>query len=375
MEINPELIQKFFENKCDPSEWDLVMHYLSHHPGAAEKFFPAAEWDKIVDARPLPEGISAEMRQHIKGKIFPVQTRTGGGLLIAMKRISVAARMGVAAALVILVAGIWLVRHAQLLGHGQSQKNIVRREAPAASSPLASAAPLWTDRINNTDKPLAFRLPDGSDIRLKPHSSFRYPAGYGIQKRDVFLEGEAFFDVAKVAGKPFTVFAGSLQTTVLGTSFRVISTNRKVEVKLYTGKVVVKPAGESGGIGGLPGWKSDIYLTPGEEVSYDKLAAIVSISGSKADRPRAGGINATDAVGETGDLSFNNTSLKEVMDKLSLRYHHKIIYNHQDITGLNFTGTVSASDSLTVVLRLIATMNDLEVQEEGDNYVISKSRK
>jgi hypothetical protein len=61
-----------------------------------------------------------------------------------------------------------------------------------------------------------------------------------------------------------------------------------------------------------------------------------------------------------------------VIQKLSDSYHHRIIYNEAEIAGTNFTGTVTHSDSLFVVLRLLATMNGLEVREEGSSYKLSK---
>ena len=62
-------------------------------------------------------------------------------------------------------------------------------------------------------------------------------------KREIYLEGEAYFKVAKDKTKPFTVFAGALATTALGTQFRITAkknTPGNITVKLFTGKVAIR---------------------------------------------------------------------------------------------------------------------------------------
>jgi len=208
---------------------------------------------------------------------------------------------------------------------------------------------------------MALILPDGSDVRLEPHSRLKYPSGFGTNSRELFLEGAAFFDVAKQTGKPFTVYTEILHTIALGTSFRISTLGGDIAIRLLTGKVVVRQSA------GLQGWNDGIYLSPGDQVSYNRHKMLATVTRHTTNPARAEAL-------ENQDLTFANTALKEVMDKLSSRYQHKIIYKEKDITGMNFTGTVSHTDSLEVILRLITTMNHLELKENGTNYIISKSR-
>jgi len=68
----------------------------------------------------------------------------------------------------------------------------------------------------------------------------KYPAGFAGHTRDIYLEGEAFFDVAKDVNKPFTVYTGDVHTLVLGTSFKVSAQpHAPVEVAVVSGKVRV----------------------------------------------------------------------------------------------------------------------------------------
>jgi transmembrane sensor len=85
------------------------------------------------------------------------------------------------------------------------------------------------------------QLADGSTVWLNAGSTVRYPAAFATDKREVFLEGEAFFEVSKDAAKPFLVHTGNITTRVLGTSFNVATypENKQVAVTVLTGKVSV----------------------------------------------------------------------------------------------------------------------------------------
>lgn len=86
-------------------------------------------------------------------------------------------------------------------------------------------------------------LVDGSRVTLSPGASIRYQSLLGHERREVNLEGEAFFEVAQDAQKPFIVYSNGIITKVLGTSFRVTG-GKQVMVAVKTGKVSV--SGKSG---------------------------------------------------------------------------------------------------------------------------------
>ena len=70
VEINPELVQRFFENKCNPEEREAVLQYLEEHPDAMEKFFPLADWHN-ANTSLLPEHVSKEMLQQLRTCAIP----------------------------------------------------------------------------------------------------------------------------------------------------------------------------------------------------------------------------------------------------------------------------------------------------------------
>ena len=97
------------------------------------------------------------------------------------------------------------------------------------------------EKRNDTKSALRIYLSDNSSVTLTPGSSLRYPEKFADVKREVFLKGEAFFDIAKDPDHPFLVYANELVTKVLGTSFiiKAYESSREVTVEVKTGRVSV----------------------------------------------------------------------------------------------------------------------------------------
>ena len=72
------------------------------------------------------------------------------------------------------------------------------------------------------------------------------------------------------------------------------------------------------------------------------------------------------------NLVFNSTALPEVLQQLSKYFNQKISFDSTNISAMNFTGTITRQDSLPIVLKVIAQMNELEVAPEGDAFIIKK---
>lgn len=335
MQINPELIQRFVENKCDHEERTAVLQYLQYHPDAMEKFFPWKDWEMINDTL-IPTAVSDEMLQRITKELFREKKTGRNSWLPYISKFAAAA-----AILLLISTATWLY----ILKEAKDNKKIA-----AVSPPALRMDTLWIRKENHNKTPMVIVLPDGSRVRLQKNSLLKYQLAYGAKKRDVWLEGQAFFQVAKQKEKPFTVCTRSLNTTALGTSFTVKVTGFNASVKLHTGKVVVKP------VKGLPGFRKEIYLSPGEKISYNYEQSMVTVA-----RHTDKHINKTPAPGkEEKDIEFKNEALTSVMAILSTRYHQTIHFDPNDITGMNFTGTIARTDSLSVILRLISNMNNLD---------------
>lgn len=109
-------------------------------------------------------------------------------------------------------------------------------------------------------------LGDGTEITLNAESSIRFPKIFEGETREVFLEGEAFFDVYPDKERPFIITSDKLQTTVLGTSFNVRSykDENNISVAVLSGKVKVKAIDEKQKV------IADNLLVPNEMLRFSK---------------------------------------------------------------------------------------------------------
>jgi transmembrane sensor len=332
MEINAELIQRFFENNCTPEEKEAVLHYFSQHPEHVQRWLPFSEWE-TADNSQLPDGMSQEMLYKLRKRLFPVRSRAW------LK----------AAAVLVPLAGVAL-----FLFHKPQKPLASHAVAIAVHQPVRDT--LFYD--NHHDTAMAVLLPDGSHIRLSPGAKLKCLSAFGVTHRDVYLEGEAYFDVAKQSSRPFTVYTGAIRTKVLGTTFIINARKSSIAIKLFTGKIMVSSV------------KGDVYLLPGEQLSYNRMSEELQVAKKPVVIPEV----APEAITEDSVLHFNRASLSDVVEKLSSVYQTRIVYDRKLIAGMNFTGTVTHTDSLSVILRIIANMNDLEVQRNDSTFTLSKPK-
>jgi hypothetical protein len=97
------------------------------------------------------------------------------------------------------------------------------------------------EKINTSDSPLRINLQEGSKVTLLPGSRLSYQSTFNPEEREVYLLGEAFFEITADPNRPFLVYANELVTKVLGTSFWVKARegSTKITVEVKTGRVSV----------------------------------------------------------------------------------------------------------------------------------------
>ncbi len=137
-------------------------------------------------------------------------------------------------------------------------------------------------------------------------------------------------------------------------------------MKLYTGKVVVRPTEQK-----VSGWKDEVYLLPGRQVYYNKALHTVMVNDFGARKHNSVAAKTTDTDNNTA-LVFDNTPLPHVLDKLVAHYNLTINYTKAELTGMYFSGTVLNSDSLSVILKVIGQMNGLTVTQKADGFIVRK---
>lgn len=198
-------------------------------------------------------------------------------------------------------------------------------------------------------------LEDGTRVWLNAVSELKFPVRFDTEKREVFLKGEAFFEVAEDAGHPFYICTPEARVKVLGTSFNVAaySDEQQVEVALVKGKVCF-----------MPQWAEECILQPGQVARFDKESREVSIT-----RENVEAIVAW----RSGVFHFENMPLEHLFLRLSRWYQVEFILERPEMADMRFTGAIMKYRDLEYILRVIARTKDLGfVREEGRIRVIGK---
>ena len=326
------LIEKFLRDECSEAEKQWVKEYIAQHPEALQPYLTEDSWHSFQTGEQLPEAISGKMMMVIEAHTF--QKKHSGKRWYAA-----------AAAVVLIISGglLWSI----LRSSPEKKIAAVKPANVAATVPFRTLA-------NNTKKMMPLQLSDGTLVELAPQSEVKYPESFNSNRRDIYLTGQALFRVSADKDHPFTVYAGQLGTTALGTAFKITAWKQKgiTQVQLISGKVVVKH--EQATI-------KEVYLSPGQELRYDrqkKMATVNTAISIKKDKIPV-------RINEI--TSFNNEPLTGVFRQLSEKYHVKIQYTENSLTGMNFTGTFDSSkETLKEFLATIGTLNNLTINQKDD---------
>jgi len=176
-------------------------------------------WYRSFDDTGVPEKInSADVQQELgRMKSRTIESETTRPSLLPWWRAA-------AAVLAIAVAGVYLYR---FMGNVKQKTDD------------------YTAYNTSTGQRRQVVLPDGTSVWLNASTELRTPKAFGEDKREVYLSGEAYFEVARDPQKPFIIHARELTTTVLGTVFNVrsYSDEELEEVAVISGKVAVASGG------------------------------------------------------------------------------------------------------------------------------------
>ena len=197
-------------------------------------------------------------------------------------------------------------------------------------------------------------LADGTQVWMNSESELRYPVDFVGQERRVFLTGEAYFQVAKDASKPFRVEAEGMTVEALGTGFDVNAyrDGGKLLTTLVEGRVRVS-YGSTG---------TECVLTPGEQavLSDGKLTVTDNV---KVD----------DIIGwKEGRFVFNNMTLEEIGYQLERWYDVEIGFQEPQLRNYRFTGVMKRYNKLSQLTELIEETTDVKFRKDGRNIYICR---
>lgn len=211
-----DLLHRFIEGKCTKEEQDQVMHWYQTL-GEDIRLYVDDEtrgklkqivWAGIAGKLNIPKGDSLNSRNKIK--------------YVKLARIAAAITL---IASFIGYSIIWFI---------SKESNVIQQTETSSIEGLQEI-------LNNSKQAIRFPLSDGSIIELQPAGKVRFNDVKNERSRIVYLDGEAYFEVAHDGSRPFSVHTGAIITKVLGTSFSVKAGNKNddITISVKTGRVLV----------------------------------------------------------------------------------------------------------------------------------------
>lgn len=207
-------------------------------------------------------------------------------------------------------------------------------------------------QTDNSDRSFT-QLPDGSRIWLNKGTKIEYNQQFGIGNRNVLLNGEAYFEVAKNKKLAFIVKTKSIDVTAMGTSFNVnaYDDGNEVTTTLYTGKVNVQST--------LTGYKT--ILNPFEVAVFSKTKdKITTYVFTGPDKP----------VWMEPEFRFDMLPLIDISKQLERNYNVVFVYRNQKIKHLKFSGTFDRDEKLDEILRVIKINTNIDYAIKNDSVII-----
>lgn len=196
-------------------------------------------------------------------------------------------------------------------------------------------------------------LPDGSSVILNENSQIEIAENFNSDtKREVYLMGEAYFDINHDPDRPFIVHTGKLKTTVLGTAFNIKSSAgaKMVTVTVTRGKVEVGDENQTFNV-----------ITPNEQIVFNEENNNVVKTPVKAESF----IKWTNE-----DIYFDDVSIKDVAKQLQERFGVSIVFSNEQIKTCKFSATFLKSQSLSQILNIIAEFNQISYQFRDKKVVV-----
>lgn len=173
-------------------------------------------------------------------------------------------------------------------------------------------------------------LEDGTKVWLNASTHLSYPEQFASNNRTVQLEGEAYFEVAKDANRPFRIQSKGTTIEVLGTSFNVQSYAEKVSTVLVEGRVKVKKG------------EHESLLTPGQQAEVAGEEIVISnIDVAKS------------TAWQRGEFYFDGTNFEEVMEQVCRWYNIEFENQSNLKMASSFKGTINRNAPLSSVLNII----------------------
>lgn len=194
-------------------------------------------------------------------------------------------------------------------------------------------------------------LADGTKVWVNANSRLNFPSKFVGKERRVVLEGEAYFEVAKDASRPFYVESKGAEIKVLGTHFNVMAYSNQLTTTLVEGSVKVSKGNKS------------MMLVPGERADID--GSLIDIKPADFQKELAWKNNI---------FYFKGDNIVKIAQELQSWYGLEISFSNDISLLQTYTGEIRRDANLSEVLNMLEFVSDLEFKIDKNKLLISKRK-
>lgn len=234
---------------------------------------------------------------------------------------------------------------------------IITKDSLNQLSYLSNRNPIKEQVINKLIVPrggiFQLTLSDGTRVWLNSDSELKYPAFFNGKNRDVYLTGEAYFEVSTDESHPFIVHLESSDIEVLGTSFNVSSyeNNPGVAATLVEGRLKVSNLLDS-----------EAILYQGQQSVIDRNSKEIVVND----------VNTSFYISWVNGLfDFENMQLEYIVNQLGRWYDVEFYFDDPELKELHFTGAAKKENSIEFIIDLIERTSYVDFLVKDEKIAIS----
>lgn len=193
-------------------------------------------------------------------------------------------------------------------------------------------------------------LPDGSKVWLNAESSLTFPDSFTEDKRQIKLQGEAYFTIAKDKARPFIIEAGGLDIEVLGTEFNVNAYPNENIVATTLVEGLVKITKE----------KNHVILKPSEKNTWNRSSGAFITEKTNVN---------TATSWKDGYFTFDETNIYDIMPQLARWYNIDVEYK-ENLSNKVYTGRILKRSEIKEVLNMLELTGTINFEIKGRRVIV-----
>ncbi|MEZ2336887.1 FecR family protein [Mucilaginibacter sp. RCC_168] len=326
------LLKQYINNTITKSDLERLMHYISQASADEElSRLMKEQWELDANSYPFDH-----LQNELLYQKIITDPRFGGSETAGSKSVFPFRRFISVAAGLLLFLGMGFIAYQYL-------------KTPAPQPEIA-----YEEKIVPFGQKIQMQLTDGTVVWINSGSKLKFPEKFTGTKRELYLQGEAYFDVAHDASRPFIIHTGKVATQVLGTAFNIKAYgSNEFDVTVARGKVSVGLIDQQLGI-----------LTAEQGLSYNSISKL----------SKRYPVTLAKLRWMYGDLIFDNMKMADAAETLERWYDIKITLTDPQIRSRRFSASFLKHEHIGQVLNVLSEIAHFSYKQQGKNFIIQKQQ-